>query len=108
MTNEGIKIITGNLQARIAEAKQDSTYNRKRIFSRARYIYKNSACSWSDALTQSWYESKKCVLPARFELEQLKSDLMDIYKPVEYKHLNTTESVNRIMNEAFNEGATMN
>jgi hypothetical protein len=57
------------ITSQVNELKESSKYNRKQIFARARYIYKNSICSWSEAMLEAWDEVKKVVSKKRTELK---------------------------------------
>jgi hypothetical protein len=57
------------ITSQVNELKESSKYDRGAMFARARYIYKNSICSWSEAVTQSWDDIKKVVSKKRTELK---------------------------------------
>jgi len=100
MTNEGIKIVTSRIEKKINFESKYSTYNRSRIFKRAYYILRNSTLTFSDALKQSWSESKKVVSETRIELSKLKDQLMDIFTPKQYTQTSefSNQSFYNVMN----------
>jgi hypothetical protein len=73
-----------NLTKKYNQLIEESAYNRKRIFARARYIYRTTDLNWSEALKQSWDESKKVVLEARAELMIVSDKMLNLNTPGEY------------------------
>lgn len=61
--------IIENIQKKIEFHKSLSKFDHKRIFGRARFIFRQGNCNWSEALTQSWDEARKSVYQNRKEIE---------------------------------------
>jgi hypothetical protein len=102
-----MRTIFETITSQITELKEESKYNRGRIFKRARYIYKNSICTWSEALIQSWDEVKKVVLRKRIELKAAIKRMAQQYD-VKLSAKYYTDEMNNNMMSAYLSGAKMN
>lgn len=76
------------------------TYNRKRIFVRARYLSENK--TWSESLKQSWKEEKAVILKNRAEAERLKEVLFDSHTPKQDRSKDLYKSMENAYNKGFN------
>ena len=65
---------------------KSTEYNRSEIFKIARYIYKNRSITWSQALKESWQESKETIIRNRIELDSIKERMLNLFTPTEYVH----------------------
>lgn len=99
----------------IKELKEDSKYNLSRIMRRARIIWqtRNSnfdyshVQSWSDALKQSWSESKKVIVKIREKLNYTIKRLANAYN-VEFSDEYKNNQTNDKMMRAYLNGSRMN
>ena len=106
MTNEGIKIVTGNLVKKSNELKSELQINRKRLFGRAWYLVKTDGLTLSQALKQVWKEIKEYKYKVRCELDSITNKLLSFFTPIEYHK--TSEYMNEQMTLAHSRGTNLN
>ena len=93
----------------------ESKYNRRSIFKRAMWLYKNqgsyyngidylAADTWSNALKIAWKEAKDSVYESRKELLSAKTRLMDLFTPADYSQTSKgiQENHYNVMQKAVN------
>lgn len=98
------EIIKGNIEKRINFLNIFSKFKRRKITLRAKDLYHNHGYTWSEAMTESWAESRLTIYESRQEIEMLKDKLKDLFTPVQFRDTaaGAIKDHNRIMNNMLN------
>jgi len=76
----GLQIKTERLTNELNDL--NTKYNRRSIFKRAMWLAANDNLTWSEALTQSWKESKEAMVKVRNQANEIKEIMNNFLTPM--------------------------